>query len=196
MPCLDLPLENGRLSYYPQFLLRDEADALLDFSLHQLAWRHDDIVIAGRRIPIPRLQNYYGDTGTEYAYSRIPLTPLPWPDPLRQLAQRLETLCEQRFNAVLANQYRDGRDSVDWHSDDEAVLGTTPVIASVSLGAPREFQLKSRGRLPTSRFKVTLAHGSLLVMHAPTQQYWLHRLPKAPWESLPRVNFTFRHIVT
>lgn len=191
---VSLPLEDGSLSYFPCFFSEAEADALFDDCLHSLAWRQDSLRIADRLIPIPRLQCWYGDTGTDYSYSRLKLIPLPWTDLLQGIRSRVEACSEHAFNAVLANCYRDGRDSVDWHSDDEPELGRQPVIASLSLGAARCFELKHRSKRHLKPLKLTLAHGSLLIMRADTQHHWRHRLPKDPTITAPRINLTFRQI--
>jgi alkylated DNA repair dioxygenase AlkB len=99
----------------------------------------------------------------------------------------------QDFNCVLCNLYRDGRDSMGWHADNERELGPAPVIASISLGAERQFQLKSRTD-STQRHALLLEHGSLLVMAGDLQQHWLHQLPKTARVDRPRINLTFRCI--
>lgn len=101
-----------------------------------------------------------------------------------------EGLAGQRFNSVLLNLYRDGRDSVSWHADNEPGLGRNPVIASLSLGATRRFQLKHRRS--KERVRVDLTHGSCLVMAGATQHHWLHQIPKTARPVGPRINLTFR----
>lgn len=192
---VSLPLEDGCLQYFPSAFSSSEADALFQACLQTLAWRQDNLCIANRQIPIPRLQCWYGDFGTDYSYSRLKLTPLPWTDLLQSIRSRVETCSEHAFNAVLANCYRDGRDSVDWHSDDEPELGKQPVIASLSLGAARRFELKHRSKRHLKPLKLTLEHGSLLIMSADTQHHWRHRLPKDPAITGPRINLTFRQIM-
>jgi alkylated DNA repair dioxygenase AlkB len=144
----------------------------------------------GRRIPIPRLTAWHGAAG--YVYSGIRLTPAPWTPPLLELKALAERLAGQSFNSVLLNLYRDGRDSVSWHADNEPGLGRDPVIASLSLGAVRRFQLKHR-RLP-ERLTLDLPHGSCLIMAGATQHHWLHQLPKTKAPVGPRINLTFRRM--
>jgi alkylated DNA repair dioxygenase AlkB len=97
------------------------------------------------------------------------------------------------LNGVLLNYYRDGQDSMGWHSDDEAELGREPLVASLSLGGTRRFDLRRKGQ---SRIEHSLAlnHGSLLVMRGPTQHYWQHQVAKTGSPCVPRLNLTFRLI--
>jgi len=102
-----------------------------------------------------------------------------------------------RFNSALANAYRDGRDSMGWHSDDEKELGRAPLIASVSLGAERRFLLRPRvrtaeGRAPASG--LTLEHGSLLVMKGDSQRRFQHALPRTRKPTGLRINLTYRMV--
>lgn len=108
------------------------------------------------------------------------------------IRRRIEATVGDEFNSVLANLYRDGRDSNGWHSDDEPELGKNPVIASVSLGVERKFHLRHRKRKDIDRLHLTLAHGSLLLMTGRTQHYWAHQLPKTAKVVGPRINLTFR----
>ena len=94
---------------------------------------------------------------------------------------------------MLANLYRDGRDRMGWHRDDERELGAQPVIASISLGAARRFVLKQRADPKVSR-AITLPHGSLLLMAGDTQAHYRHALPATAKAVGPRINLTFRRI--
>jgi alkylated DNA repair dioxygenase AlkB len=113
----------------------------------------------------------------------------PWLD---QIRLNVEEETGTAFNSCLANYYRSGKDSVDWHADDEAILGQAPIIASITLGEERTFQM--RHRLSGQRFNLSLPHGSLLLMGSGIQQYWHHRLPKTRHLAKPRINFTFRYV--
>jgi len=117
---------------------------------------------------------------------------IPFPPCVAQLRSNLEEETGIDFNSCLANHYRSGSDSVDWHADDEAILGQEPVVASVSLGAERIFQL--RHCQTRQRFDLSLPHGSLLLMGPGIQEYWQHKIPKTKYLQQSRVNFTFRQI--
>lgn len=158
----------------------------------ELVWRQDKILMYGKMLDIPRLQAWYGDSESEYTYSNLTMQPQPWTSRLLKLKEQVSEFCQQPFNAVLANCYRDHRDSVSWHSDDEVELGVNPVIASLSFGGQRMFHLKHK--LTGESYKMPLQSGSLLVMSGETQQYWQHAIPKSRIECQQRINLTFRKI--
>jgi alkylated DNA repair dioxygenase AlkB len=157
------------------------------------------IRLFGREVASPRLSCWIGDPGTAYVYSRTRFEPQPWPPALAALRMRVARACGADFNSVLANLFRDGRDAMGWHSDDEAELGPAPVIASLSLGAVRRFLFRPRhvrGVRPAGRtLELALPHGSLLRMSGATQRYYEHALPRAARIREPRINLTFRRIV-
>jgi alkylated DNA repair dioxygenase AlkB len=185
-------LGTSNIVFWPNWLSGAEADQLLSRAIEQTEWRQDNIRIAGKIIPVPRLQNWFGDPATSYTYSGICLQAVSFPDWMEQLRLSVEGQTGQPFNRALVNYYRHGRDSVDWHADDEKALGPAPVIASVSLGAERVFQL--RHNLSREKLSISLPHGSLLLMGAGIQQHWQHRLAKVGDLQEPRVNFTFRYM--
>ncbi|MCF3630389.1 alpha-ketoglutarate-dependent dioxygenase AlkB [Thalassospiraceae bacterium LMO-SO8] len=183
-------LEAADAVLYPAAL--DGADALFDRVMAQVDWQQEELTLYGRRIPQPRLSAWYGDAA--YAYSGLHLEPRPWPPVLAGLRNRCEEIAQTPFNSVLANLYRDGADSMDWHSDDEASLGPAPVIASVNLGAPRRFQLRRKDDKKT-KIEISLGGGDVLVMGGRCQLQWQHRVPKTQAIVAPRVNLTFRNVV-
>jgi len=191
---IEIALEDALLHYYSAALGDVEADALMQQCLTDIPWQQDYIHIAGKRIAIPRLQCWFGDVGTDYSYSNINLIPQPWPEFILVLKTRLEALTAHTFNCALANLYRNGCDSVDWHSDDEPELGDAPIIASLSLGASRVFELKHRTKSMLKARKIALHHGSVLVMKGATQRHWRHRIAKVKALQQARVNITFRRI--
>jgi alkylated DNA repair dioxygenase AlkB len=186
LPC------DGDVFLYPQALAPADADRLLGELMMVIDWRQEVATLMGRRVPIPRLTAWHGQAG--YVYSGIRMAPAPWNPPLLELKALAEARAGQRFNSVLLNLYRDGRDSVAWHADNEPGLGRNPVIASVSLGATRRFQLKHRRC--AERVGIDLPHGSCLIMAGATQHHWLHQLPKTARPVGPRVNLTFRRMIT
>jgi alkylated DNA repair dioxygenase AlkB len=185
-------LPDGELHLLVQFLSGDDANALFEELLATLAWAPHCVRVFGREHPTPRLCAWYGDAGARYAYSGQMLEPLPWPPALARLRVRLEQALGLRFNSVLGNLYRDGADSMGWHSDDEASLGPRPAIASVSLGATRRFLLRHRRRRELGTIELALAHGDLLLMAGDTQRHWQHAVPKTRRPVGPRINLTFR----
>ena len=124
------------------------------------------------------------------------LSPQPWNETVKTIHERVADLSGSTFNSVLINFYRNGQDSVAWHADDEAELGAAPVIASVSLGAERIFELKQKYQVPAKKYKLSLRHASLLIMAGTMQQHWLHQLPKEKALAEARINLTFRNIIS
>lgn len=192
-PCVDLPLVEGQARLWPAAFAAGEADRLLAELRRTIDWQQEEIVIFGQRRPVPRLVAWHGDPGASYTYSGTPHEPLPWTPALEQVRRRVQALSRQYFNAVLLNLYRDGRDGMGWHSDDEPELGPEPAIASVSLGAVRRFCLRHRRR-KGMRAELSLPHGSLLLMSGATQRHWVHAVPKTAVPTGERINLTFRRV--
>ncbi len=178
--------------YHAGFVPVPEADAILARLLSELDWRRLEIRLFGRRVLQPRLTAWYGDPEAIYSYSGLQLEPLRWHPLLEALKSRLESFTGERFNSVLANAYRDGSDSMGWHSDDEKELGLEPFIASLSFGEERRFLVREKGR--KSRAMV-LQHGSLLVMQGQSQRRFQHSLPKTRRAVGARVNLTYRMVL-
>lgn len=186
------PERDSAITFWPNWLPAADADNLLRKSIESIDWRADIIRIVGKQIQIPRLQQWFGQPGTSYTYSNICMQAVSFPDWIDSLRIAVEEQTGSAFNRALVNYYRDGSDSVDWHADDEPELGPEPVIASLSLGVERVFQL--RHRLTKQRISISLPHGSLLMMGAGIQGYWQHRIAKVANLQEPRVNFTFRYM--
>jgi len=189
---LDLP--DADIRYLPAAFTPAEADELFADLRDGIGWRQEEVVIFGRARLVPRLVAWHGDPGARYTYSGVAHEPLPWTPVLQAVRSRVESLSGHRYNSVLLNLYRDGRDGMGWHADDEPELGRDPVIASVSLGATRRFRLRHRRRRDT--VPLDLGHGSLLLMQGPTQHHWMHAVPKTSRPVGERINLTFRQVAT
>lgn len=183
---------DGDVILFPAFIKAHDATLLFDALKQGIDWEQREIQVYGKRYLQPRLLAWYGDDGICYRYSGDTLIAKPWTQALKQLKARCEKLTQRRFNSVLLNLYRDGQDAMGWHADNEPELGPEPVIASVSLGCARRFDLKHR--VHGHRHNVVLPHGSLLVMAGPTQQYWVHQIARSAKIRSPRINLTFRWI--
>jgi len=188
-----LGMPDAEVYFYAEFFTPAESDALFADLSASIAWEQRAITIMGKQIMQPRLIAWYGDEGTTYRYSGLTVHPNPWTPTLLTIRQRLQTVSSASFNSVLLNLYRDGNDSVGWHSDDEPELGTNPVIASLTLGAARAFQFRHRTNRDL-RVNLELTHGSLLIMAGATQHHWHHQVPKTRKPLPPRINLTFRVI--
>ena len=188
---IDLP--GAEVDWRPGWLPPGEAEALREALLQQVDWEVHRIRIFGREVDSPRLSRWIGDPQARYRYSGTDFVPHAWPPVLDALRTRLEAGSAWRFNSVLLNRYRDGRDAMGWHSDDEPELGPRPVIASLSLGAPRRFVFRHRQDKGLKR-ELVLGHGDLLIMGGETQRLYHHALPRTRRPVGERINLTFRWI--
>ena len=191
---LDIP--DAEIYYSPSVDLGADPDLVLRDLMEQVPWRVEVINLWGKEYQQPRLAAWFGDADARYTYSGLSLDPLPWTDLLLTLRRHVEALAEASFNSVLLNYYRDHRDSMGMHSDDEPELGRNPVIASVSLGAQRTLVLKHKFRKELKSLQLPLDHGSLLLMKGATQHHWKHGINKISRPCGPRVNLTFRRILS
>ena len=189
----DFRLPDADVALWPQWLDTAEADALFAELRQAIAWETHRIRLFGRELDSPRLSCWIGDPGAAYTYSRSRFEPRPWPSALAAVRERVEQDCGTHFNSVLANLYRDGRDSMGWHSDNEPELGPEPVILSFSFGGVRRFRLRHRHD-PSLRLELDLPSGSLLRMAGATQRLYRHDLPKTARAVPARINLTFRTI--
>ena len=189
-----LPVPDAELFFWPS-IGDDDGARVLRSLMEDIRWRQEHVTLWGRTYPQPRLVAFYGDAGLDYTYSGVTLGALPWTPLLLGLKDRVEALCQTNFNTVLLNYYRDHRDSMGFHSDDEPELGPNPAIASLSLGEERRFVLKHRHRDDVDDIRLELPSGSLLLMRGATQANWKHGLPKRGRACGPRVNLTFRTIL-
>lgn len=189
---LDVP--DAEVGYLPGFLPRPLADRLFAALRTETSWSQHRVRLFGREHPSPRLSAWYGDPAAVYRYSGQTLIPLSWTASLQTAREAAEHFCGRRFDGVLLNLYRDGRDGMGWHSDDERELGPEPCIASLSFGAPRRFRLKHRTRRDLPARSFVLEHGSLFWMRGGTQRHWRHAVPKTAARVGERINLTFRSI--
>ncbi len=190
---IQIPIAEGELWLWHNWIPPEQQESLQQQLQQELIWEQSAIRLFGKHVLIPRLNAWYGDAGCHYGYSGHRLTLQPWHPQLSALRQRLSAQ-GLAMNSVLANWYRDGRDSNGWHSDDEPELGRHPVIASVSLGQPRDFHLRHKKRSYPA-VKVRLESGSLLVMKGELQSHWQHAVPKSKRPLGSRINLTFRQIL-
>lgn len=187
----ELPAE--LLEYIPAIFTPEESAALLQSLIENTLWKQESITMYGRMIKTPRLTAWFGDAGKDYAFSGTRLEPLPWTTELLYIKNKVESLSQIVFNSVLLNYYRNGNDSVAWHSDNETELGKNPVIASVSFGQVRRFDIRHKHRHDL-KYSVYLEDGSLLLMKGDLQHFWDHRIAKSAQPMKGRVNLTFRII--
>ena len=186
--------ENLEIDIYKDIGLGQKEDLWFKSCLHDLNWETGFIKIFGKTHQIPRLQSWYADDGIEYTYSGKKLQRHNWNKTLIEIKQEIESITSIKFNSVLANLYRNGNDSMGLHSDNEKELGINPVIASLSLGESRDIHFKHKN-IKTS-INIPQTSGQLIVMYGQTQKYWKHEIKKTKKFKKPRINLTFRNIIT
>ena len=186
---IDMP--DADVCLYPAIFSLEEADLFFRELRHEIVWQQEQIEMYGRVHNVPRLTAWYGDEFKTYTYSGITAHSRSWTNSLLTIKDRIESISSFKFNSVLLNLYRSGNDSVSWHSDDEPELGRNPIIASLSLGQTRTFQMKHKTK-PAEKQKIALKHGDLLLMKGCTQHHWLHQIPKSRTSMQERINLTFR----
>ncbi|MEM7209109.1 MAG: alpha-ketoglutarate-dependent dioxygenase AlkB [Pseudomonadota bacterium] len=192
---LPLRLPDADVVLYQSVILHKPADAILNDLIVETDWQSRTIRLWGREYQQPRLIAWSADKGVTYRYSGVTLPVAPWTSNLLALKSLVEGVADASFNSVLLNYYRDEKDSMGMHSDDEPELGEQPVIASLSFGETRALSFKHRSRRELKSVKVALPSGSLLLMKGDTQKNWKHGMAKQRKACGPRVNLTFRKIL-
>ena len=185
-------IDQGEYLYFPSFFSKPEGDEYLKELKDNILWKQESMNMYGKQINFPRLTAWYGNNDKPYSFSGITLNPNPWTNTLLKIKAKIETKANVSFNSVLLNRYRNGNDSISWHTDAEPELGLNPVIASVNFGATRKFQL--RHIKTKEKIEIELTHGSLLIMQGELQHFWQHQVPKTSKVVSERINLTFRVI--
>lgn len=185
-------IKDGEYIFIERFFDADESKKYFDLLLNNIIWKQEKMNMYGKELMFPRLTAWYGDSDKPYTFSGITLKPNEWTSELLEIKTKIEAETEAVFNSVLLNRYRNGNDSISWHTDAEKELGENPVIASVNFGATRKFQLKHN--TINERIDIELTNGSLLIMQGALQHYWKHQVPKTNKKVGERINLTFRVI--
>lgn len=193
---------NGLNVSYAVIFSRKTADKILqDLESNLIYNEKSQVKIFGKVFDVPRKQTAFGEKGLSYTFSGVTVPAKKWPEILLDLKNIVQNLCKCTFNFVLVNRYENGNDYMGEHRDDEKDLDETAPIASLSFGQSRDFLFRHKtsrgGNKTNARFenkKMILEHGSLLIMHPPTNKDWYHSLPKRATKTCPntRINLTFR----
>jgi alkylated DNA repair dioxygenase AlkB len=188
-----LPFD-GIVNYYGKIMSNSGADDYFNTLMETIEWKNDEAVIYGKHIITKRKVAWYGNSNFSYTYSNTTKQALIWTKELLELKQLVEKISGDTFNSCLLNLYHNGDEGMAWHSDDEKSLGLNTCIASLSFGAERKFSLRHKASKET--VSQLLENGSLLVMKGTTQTNWQHCLPKTKKVTTPRINLTFRTIIS
>ncbi|KAI5625288.1 DNA oxidative demethylase ALKBH2, partial [Silurus asotus] len=189
---------------YGLLFSREEANRLflqLEDEVEYFTGEQAKVQVFGKMHSVPRKQATYGDEGLVYSFSGVHLAARVWTPTLEYIRNAVTGATGHTFNFVLINRYKDGQDHIGEHRDDERELDPSCPIASVSLGAARDFVFRHKDarkepkKCQIEPVKLELAHGSLLLMNPPTNTYWYHSLPVRRKVKTTRINLTFRRIV-
>jgi alkylated DNA repair dioxygenase AlkB len=181
------------MEYKPGFFTNEESTRLIPILKDTINWNQETIQMYGKLLNTPRLTAWYGDNSKTYAFSGKKYEPYAWTKELLSIKARVDATCGIKFNSVLLNLYRNGNDSVAWHADDEPELGINPLIASVSFGQLRRFDVRHK-QDHKLKYSIELENGSLLIMKGDLQHNWEHQIPKSTKAIKERINLTFRVI--
>lgn len=182
------------IEYHPGLFDAHQSEILLQKFINETPWKQKIVSMYDKQVVTPRLTAWYADAGTHDYTSLRRSEPLPWTKELLMIKNRVEAIAGVTFNSVLLNYYRDGNDSVAWHSDNEKALGTHPVIGSVSFGQVRSFDIRSK-KDHRDKYSIRLENGALMIMKGNLQVDWEHRIAKSIRPMNPRINLTFRIVI-
>ena len=192
---LNIKIPDGEITFHQGFYNLEESHRLKQLLIKTIDWTQDEVIVYGKRHKIPRLNAWYGNEGKVMKYSGLTLESKKWTKELLEIKSKIEEATGTKFNSCLLNYYRNGSDGMGWHQDNEKELGKNPIIASVTFGETRPFQLKHISNKELKKVDIPLSNGSLLIMAGETQHYWKHQIPKTTREIKERVNLTFRNII-
>ena len=187
-----IEFDNVPVTHIPRFLTPEQCDALRQ-EAKQYHFERPQVHIYGKSHIIPRAQVWFGEEGCDYRYSGLLISPTPLPKYAKRLRDKIIRELGGQYNSLLVNRYRDGREHMGWHSDDEPELAPEADIVSVTIGAKRDFVV--RNKVSQAKYIFPLEEGDLLIMHAPMQKMWQHALPKRLKVDDERLNYTFRHLI-
>ena len=178
----DLP--DAELVLIDSFFTKEESDYYYQTLLSNTNWREYQMPMYDKVVKAPRMVSWFEDDSTQELTTD-----------LNVIRSRVELEANVKFNAVLLNLYRNGKDGVSWHSDRTDKSGKDPIIASVSFGETRLFRLRHKFRKDLPLVEIPLYHGSFLLMTGTTNSFWHHQIPKTAKNILPRINLTFRQVI-
>jgi alkylated DNA repair dioxygenase AlkB len=184
---------DGTLLYFSELFSKEESSQYLTDLLNTTEWKQDELIMFGKKMITTRKVAWYGDREFSYIYSHKEKKALPWTDTILEIKNRVESFSSETFNSCLLNLYHSGKEGMAYHSDNESSILKNSCIASVSLGAERNFIFKHK--LTQEKISLFLENGSILLMKDEIQSNWKHSLPKTSKVNTPRVNLTFRKMI-
>ncbi|MEG1230018.1 MAG: alpha-ketoglutarate-dependent dioxygenase AlkB [Flavobacterium sp.] len=185
----DLP--DADVMLVDSFFTKEESDGFYNSLMSETPWREYEMPMYDKIVTAPRMISWHQDREENIPSGNAP----EFTADLNEIRKRVEMHTSLKFNAVLLNLYRNGSDSVSWHSDKIDRSGSNPIIASITFGETRMFRLRHKFRKDVPQLEIPLYHGSFLIMAGKTNSFWEHAVPKTSKEVLPRINLTFRRVI-
>ena len=185
--------QDGEAVYYGNILTQEQKESYFNELLNGIQWVNEVVIMFGKTITTKRKVAFYANDLMEYTYSNKTKNAFPWTPLLLEIKKTVEAYTGETYNACLLNLYHDGNEGMGWHADNEKEIIADSSIASVSIGAKRNFLFKHRES--GEKHSILLENGSLLEMKGPIQRHWLHSLPKTAKVKEARINLTFRQML-
>ena len=186
----DFDIPDASLKLWEHFFSREESDHFYETLMRETPWKQEEITVYDKTHLTPRMMVWFGKRRPGSTSPELPLTPT-----LERIKEKIEATTGIRFTSVLVNLYRDGKDGVGWHRDKDRELGPKPVVASVSFGETRPFEIRHKFNKAIEKIRIPLNHGSFLLMAGTMQHFWEHQVPKTAKPIRPRINLTFRVVL-
>ena len=185
--------QDGEAVYYGNILTQEQKESYFNELLNGIQWVNEVVIMFGKTITTKRKVAFYANDLMEYTYSNKTKNAFPWTPLLLEIKKTVEAYTGETYNACLLNLYHDGNEGMGWHADNEKEIIADSSIASVSIGANRNFLFKHKQK--GVKYSILLENGSLLEMKGPIQRHWLHSLPKTAKVKEARINLTFRQML-
>ena len=186
--------EQGQAIYFGQIISAEQIGVFFEELINKIDWKNEVVVMFGKEITTKRKVAFYSDHHIEYRYSQKTKKGIQWIPILLQIKSIVESYTKKQYNACLLNLYHNGDEAMGWHADNEVEIKPNSSIASLSIGAERKFSFKNKTTKETTT--LLLENGSLLEMKGELQNHWLHCLPKSSKIIMPRINLTFRQMIS
>jgi alkylated DNA repair dioxygenase AlkB len=178
---IDFQLPGADLVLRENYFTREESDLYFKRLMETTPWQQRMRKMYDKMVPDPRLTAFYGGASG-----------FAWTDDLLAIKKKVELQSGVIFDRVLLNYYRDGNDSVAWHSDTLPADGKHHPIASVTFGETRLFKIRHKHHKEIAPLDIPLTHGSFLLMGETMQEHYEHHVPKTARKVGSRINLTFR----
>ena len=186
--------KEGQAIYFGKIISEEQINVFYEELINKIDWKNEVVVMFGKEITTKRKVAFYSDPDIQYRYSQRTKKGLTWIPMLLQIKSLVESYTQVQYNACLLNLYHNGNEAMGWHADNEIEIMPNSSIASISLGAVRKFSFKNKTTKETN--SLLLENGSLLEMKGALQNHWLHSLPKSTKITTPRINLTYRQMIT